>query len=70
MEMYVLTDIINCSVFFFWKVFFSSLPLWFSSHYLMAIFNVEFEVLFLYCVNICCRFFVCGYHEVLICSLL
>ena len=35
----------------------------------MAIFNAVFEFLFLYCVNIYCRFLICGYHEVLICSL-
>ena len=64
-DMYVLIAILLIALDLFLLLFFFPSSLILSSCGLMAIFNVVFELIFLICVCINCRFLVCSCLEVL-----
>ena len=49
-----------------WQSFFFSSSLVLSSCGLMTVFSVVFELIFLICLCISCRFLVCSFSEILI----
>ena len=65
-DMYVHIDILLIALDLFLLLFFFPSSLILSSSGLMTIFSVVFELIFLSCLCINCRFLVCSYSEVLI----